>query len=94
MSYSHRVTFKCDACDTNWLIDEESMELPPTWLGMQVVIADSDGCVPEHEREVYCHFCSQVCMVEYVASEEMRNRLALADKGSDEIDENGFSEDE
>ena len=79
MSYSHQVTFCCDCCDTNFMIDEEAMELPPGWLGLQVVIADTDGCVPDHEREVYCHFCSQDCLAEYTASDEMRQRLALAD---------------
>lgn len=84
MSFSHQVTFCCDACDTEFMIEEELMELPPGWLGMQVVIADTDGGVPDHEREVYCHFCSQDCLVEYTASNEMRQRLALADAGEDE----------
>ncbi len=83
MSFSHQVTFCCDACDTNYMIDQESMELPPAWLGLQVVIADSDGCVPDHEREVYCHFCSQDCLAEYTSSDEMRQRLALVDADED-----------
>jgi len=87
MSYSHQVTFRCDACDTNFLISEE-MELPPGWLGLQVVIADTDGCVPDHEREVYCHFCSQDCLAEYTASDEMRQRLALADSEGEGTNEN------
>lgn len=85
MSFTHQVTFRCDACDTNFMIDEEQMELPPGWLGLQVVIADIEGCVPDHEREIYCHFCTQECMVEYTASDEMRQRLALAD--ADDTDE-------
>ena len=84
MSFNHEVTFRCDACDLNYTIDEESMELPPMWLGMQVVIADTDGCVPDHERELYCHFCTQDCLVEYASSEEMRQRLVLADAPEDE----------
>ncbi len=83
MSYSHQVTFRCDGCETNFMIHEESMELPPTWFGMQVVVADTDGCVPDHEREVYCHFCSQECLAEYAASDEMRQRLALVDSEDD-----------
>lgn len=63
------------------------MELPPGWLGLQVVIADTDGCVPDHEREVYCHFCTQECLAEYTASDEMRQRLALADAEGDEGNE-------
>lgn len=71
------------------MINEEIMELPPGWLGLQVVIADTDGCVPDHEREVYCHFCSQNCLVEYTASIEMRQRLALADnnEGDEEAED-------
>jgi len=86
MSFSHEVTFKCDACDTNFMIDEDLMELPPGWLGMQVVVADTDGCVPEHEREIFCHFCSQDCLIEYSSSDELRRRLAIVDK-VDEDDE-------
>lgn len=87
MSFSHEVTFRCDACDLNFTIDEELMELPPGWLGMQIVIADSDGGVPDHERELYCHFCSQDCLVEYASNEEMRRRLVLADTPEEEEDE-------
>lgn len=86
MSYSHQVTFRCDACDTNFMINEDIMELPPGWLGLQVVIADTDGCVPDHEREVYCHFCTQECLAEYTSSDEMRQRLALADAEEDDED--------
>lgn len=87
MSFSHQVTFRCDACDMNFMIDEESMELPPAWLGLQVVIADTEGCVPDREREVYCHFCCQDCLVEYTSSKEMRRRLALVD-ADEENEEN------
>ncbi len=87
MSYKHQVTFRCDACDTNFMISEDSMELPPGWLGMQVVVADSEGCVPDHETEIYCHFCTQACLVEYTASQEMRHRLIMADKSEDPNDE-------
>lgn len=89
MSFSHQVTFKCDACETNFMIDEEAMELPPGWLGMQVVVADTDGCVPEHEREIFCHFCSQDCLIDYSSSSDLRHRLAMADKpeASEDSDE-------
>lgn len=91
MSYSHQITFRCDSCDMNFMINEESMELPPGWLGLQVVVADVDGCVPEHERDVYCHFCSQDCLVEYTSSVELRQRLALADN-EEELGESGEEE--
>lgn len=85
MSFSHQVSFRCDACDLNFMISEE-MELPPGWLGLQVSIADTDGCVPDHEREVFCHFCTQDCLTEYVSSPAMRERLILVDKSIDEAD--------
>lgn len=88
MSFSHQVTFRCDACDQNYMIEIESMELPPGWLGLQVVIADIEGCVPDQEREVYCHFCSQDCLIEYTASDDMRQRLALAIVDSEDENEN------
>lgn len=69
------------------MIDEELMELPPGWLGMQVVIADTDGCVPDHEREIFCHFCSQDCLAEYSSSNELRHRLATIDKVADDSEE-------
>lgn len=81
--FSHEVTFYCDGCETNYLISEE-MDMPPGWMGMQVLIADSDGSIPEHEREIFCHFCSQDCLIEFVASQEMRERLALADRSISE----------
>ena len=84
MSFKHDVTFFCDSCETEFMLEEESMELPPGWLGMQVVVADSDGCVPDHEREVFCHFCSQECLFEYAASKQMLERLLLVDKDSDQ----------
>jgi hypothetical protein len=88
MSFSHQVTFCCDACETNFMIDDGTMEIPPSWLALQVVIADVDGCIPDHEREIYCHFCSQECLVEYSSSNEMRRRLALADSESKSDNDN------
>lgn len=86
MSFKHEVTFSCDICDTNFMIDEEEMELPPGWFGMQVIIADSEGVVPEHERDVYSHFCSQKCLIEYVKSSDMRQRLLMADREEEDED--------
>lgn len=83
MSLRHEITFRCDVCDTNFMIDEETMELPPGWLGLQVVIADTDGCVPDHEREVYGHFCSQTCLIEFAGSTELRRRLCLVQEEMD-----------
>ena len=63
---------------------DESMEMPPGWLGMQVAITDTDGCVPDHEQDVFCHFCSQECFVEFASSDEMRRRLIMADNIAEE----------
>lgn len=79
MSIKHRVTFSCDACETEFIIDERHMDLPSGWIGLQIVVANSDGCIPEHEQEVFEHFCSQKCLTEYAASDEVRTRLAMAD---------------
>ncbi len=86
MSYHNQVTFNCDACGTQFTIDEETMELPPGWLGIQVIIADTEGCIPDHEREIYSHICSQGCLIEFVANDEMRQRLCTVDKPKPLID--------
>ena len=85
MIFNHQVTFTCDACDQNYLIND-SMEMPPGWLGMQVAIADTDGCVPDNEQDVFCHFCSQNCFMEFASSDEMRRRLVMVDNNIVEED--------
>lgn len=86
MSYHNQVTFNCDSCDTNFTIDEETMELPSGWIGIQVIVADTEGCIPEHEREVYSHLCSRECLIEFISGDEMRQRLCLVDKPKPLID--------
>ena len=83
MSIKHQVTFTCDTCETEYIIDEQTMDMPPGWLGLQVVATDSDGCIPDTEHEVFGHFCSQNCLVEYSSSADMRTRLATVDNGED-----------
>ena len=94
MSFHHQVTFKCDVCDQNYTIDEDAMEIPPGWLGLQIVIADTDGCIPQHEQEIYCHFCTQECLIEYTSGDEIRRRLCTADKDSEEDSEEPDDEDQ
>lgn len=86
MSYHNQVTFHCDSCGTHFTIDEETMELPPGWLGIQVIVADTEGGIPDHEREIYSHFCSQECLIEFAAGDEMRQRLCTVDKPKPLID--------
>jgi len=94
MSFHHQVTFKCDTCDQNFTIDEDSMELPPGWLGLQIVVADIEGCIPEHEQENYSHFCCQGCLMKYTSSPEIRRRLCMADSNSLDEDEDDELDDE
>lgn len=78
---SHRVTIICDNCEKNWMIDE-TMDLPPYWLGMRVVIADKDGLIPPHEREdvMDLHFCSKECASEYLSGEDFKARSLMVDR--------------
>lgn len=76
---SHRLTLLCDSCGKEWMV-EEDMDIPPYWFGVQISIADKEGLVPQHEREVYTHFCGQECFKEYVSGDSMRERAALIDK--------------
>ncbi len=65
------------------------MEMPPYWIGFQVAIADSDGLIPDHERDVYTHFCKQECLIEFVNStevNEINERILLVDGESDPDD--------
>lgn len=80
---SHRVTFICDICEEQYLI-EESMDMPPGWFAVQVAIADKDGLVPNQERDVFSHFCSRKCVAEYAKSDELRERSLTVDRNYDE----------
>lgn len=94
MSYHNQVTFRCDSCDKNFIIDEEIMELPPGWLGLQLIVADTEGCIPEHEREKYSHFCSQECLIENVAGDETRRRLCTPDESGQPVEDGEEEEEE
>ena len=93
MGIKHKVTFTCDSCDTEYIIDEQSMDMPPGWLGLQVVVTDSDGCIPDIEHEIFGHFCCQDCLVEYTSGSEMRLRLATSDQ-NEELESESEEEDE
>ena len=81
MSYEQTITFKCnnETCGLQYTIEEE-MEMPPHWFGLQLAIADSEGMIPPHERDIFQHFCSQRCLVEYVASKIIKTRYLLASR--------------
>jgi len=63
------------------------MELPPGWLGLQIVAADSEGTIPEHEQEIFGHFCSQKCLIEYARGDELRARLVFVEKSEPDVRE-------
>lgn len=83
---SHRIEFVCDHCGETFTTDE-SMDQPPYWFGIQVVIADQSGIIPVQEREIYNHFCSQECLIYFCQGEELRMRKCTVDKKFDDEDE-------
>ena len=72
-------TVVCDSCETEYVLSED-MEMPPSWLGVQVIIADREGIIPMHEKENYMHFCSQDCLVDYASDKKFKERILMADK--------------
>ncbi len=79
MSFRHAITFVCNSCDTEHIIEEE-MEMPPNWFGFQIAIANDEGVIPDEERDVYMHFCSRTCLIEYAGGQDLRERAILVDK--------------
>ncbi len=62
---------------------DDSMDMPPYWFGAQFVIADQEGAIPMHERDIFLHFCSQECLAEYAAGQEIKERESLVDNSND-----------
>lgn len=83
---SHRVTYICDSCEKQFIIDD-IMDIPSYWIALQVAIANKDGLVHPKERDVYSHFCCQECAVEYLLSDEMKEKILTVDQLYDEFDE-------
>jgi hypothetical protein len=82
---SHRLTLLCDSCGKEYMVDE-TMDMPPYWMAVQIAIGDKEGFVPEHERDKFIHFCSQECFADYCGSAELKERIMLVDRmeGADE----------
>jgi len=78
-------TFVCDNCETEFMMTDEA-EMPRHWLGFQMVVANSDGLIPKRERDLYSHFCSLRCLIEYVSSSIVRERVATVDMEEDDDD--------
>jgi len=70
--FKHKVTFFCDSCGMEYLIDEIPMELPPSWILIQPSLANSKGFFPEGYREMYFHFCTIKCACDFLKGEEFR----------------------
>ena len=90
MSYS--VTFKCDTCGKNYLLND-MMELPPLWLGVQLSISNSVGIIPPHESEIFNHFCSQECLIKFTKGNGIKERKCMVDRDYEQ-DVNGGPDDE
>ena len=75
----YNVSFVCDSCGVNYMI-HDNMELPPLWFAAQISISNSVGFIPPQEQEVYKHFCSQKCLIEYAKSTEIRERKCMVDQ--------------
>jgi len=86
-------TFECDSCSQEFMIDE-SMEMPPYWFGAQVVIADSEGYVPDQDELSLLHFCSQKCLYEYAKGSDLKERAHMIDKVSKDETNNRDDNDE
>jgi len=67
---------------------DDLMEIPPHWIAVQYAIADQDGLVPAQEREVFLHFCSQNCIVDYSKGNTLKERICTVDrKYDDDLDD-------
>ncbi len=73
---------------------DEGMDIPPLWFGAQIVIADSEGIIPIHERELFVHFCSQECLSEYAKGDILQERAALIEQEESDLEEENDLEEE
>lgn len=77
----HQVTIACDGCEVEYMLHQE-MELPPSWIGVQIVIADIDGIIPEQEEDIFNHFCSVKCLGEFCEGNDLRRRVSYVNRGN------------
>ena len=83
----HKLTLVCDICELEYMM-EDGMELPPYWIGLQLVVSDKDGYVPISVKDVFMHICSIRCLSEVSEHPQIKARRALIDKISkEELDE-------
>lgn len=61
--------------------------MPPHWIGVHLAISNKDGHFPEREIDVFNHFCSTECLIEYLRSQEFRERRLTVDAAEEEGEE-------
>ena len=88
---SIRSTMLCDGCGQHYLLKEDE-EMPPYWFAIQIIVADGNGMIPINEREIFSHFCSQECVIEFCQGETMREFAATVD--SEIVNEEPLAEEE
>lgn len=93
-----KISFVCDFCEQNYLgfdanDPDINLDMPPGWMGVQIVLADSEGLIPEHEQQVIRHFCSKQCLAEYIRGEEFKRRIAMVDQSRSK-EQDGDNEDD
>jgi len=88
MGINHRVSFVCDWCESEYLIDEKIMEIPPSWIACHLAVSNEEGYIPEHERENFLHFCCRECLIEYISNDDFLERIFIADQESHPHDQN------
>lgn len=76
---SLRSTMICDNCNTNFML-QENYEMPPYWIGCQIVVSNKDGeILIESEEASFFHFCSQECFSSYAGGKPMKKMIASID---------------
>ena len=75
---AQRVTFICDYCDQNEII-EQWQDGPPLWVGANLIFCNSQGFFPNHEEGIINNFCSLECLQKYLKGEDVKRRLAMVD---------------
>ncbi len=81
----HQVTIICNVCGTEYMLPND-MELPPLWIALQIAIADTDGCIPDHERDNYCHFCSTECLKDFAGGDDLLQRISLIEQEPERLE--------
>ena len=81
MAVRYQLTFICDNCSTEHMIDSGFPSLPPHWISSQIMISTIDGYIPDHEEDLpLSHFCSIECFNEHVVSQGFKERVLLVDR--------------